>query len=260
MQHDVHLEGHGFRLEPLAVAHAGALAQIVDPSMWAGMSTTLPEGEVGMVNFIEDTRATRALTAFAVVDAGSGLVVGSTAFRDLSLDDRRVEIGRTFYARSTWGSLVNPVSKWLLLRHAFESWDVHRVGFRVDARNARSLAAMRRLGAYEEGVMRGHRTAPDGTRADSVCFSILAHEWAGVELGLLDRIASPRIVPVLGPVGLTDAGAPDAGELGAEVPVGPPVLTVVPPVGEVPLGVGFGVVAGPADLAVVPDLPPVIAL
>ena len=214
-----------------------------------------------MVNFIEDTRATRALTAFAVVDAGSGLVVGSTAFRDLSLDDRRVEIGRTFYARSTWGSLVNPVSKWLLLRHAFESWDVHRVGFRVDARNARSLAAMRRLGAYEEGVMRGHRTAPDGTRADSVCFSILAHEWAGVELGLLDRIASPRIVPVLGPVGLTDAGEPDAGALGAAVPVGPPVLTVVPPVGEVPLGGGFDVVvaAGPGDLAAVPDLPPVIA-
>ncbi|MEK8226160.1 GNAT family protein [Oerskovia sp. M15] len=89
------------------------------------------------------------------------------------------------------GSLVNPVSKWLLLRHAFESWDVHRVGFRVDARNSRSLAAMRRLGAYEEGVMRGHRAAPDGTRADSVCFSILAHEWAGVELGLLARITSP---------------------------------------------------------------------
>lgn len=215
-----------------------------------------------MVNFIEDTRATRALTAFAVVDAGSGLVVGSTAFRDLSLDDRRVEIGRTFYARSTWGSLVNPVSKWLLLRHAFESWDVHRVGFRVDARNARSLAAMRRLGAYEEGVMRGHRTAPDGTRADSVCFSILAHEWAGVELGLLDRITSPRIVPVLGPVGLTVSGEPDVGALGAAVPVGPPVLTVVPPVGEVPLGGGFDVVvaAGPADLAAIPGLPPVIAL
>ncbi|GAA3224258.1 hypothetical protein GCM10010488_26540 [Oerskovia jenensis] len=257
MQHDVHLEGHGFRLEPLAVAHAGALAQIVDPSMWAGMSTTLPEGEVGMVNFIEDTRATRALTAFAVVDAGSGLVVGSTAFRDLSLDDRRVEIGRTFYARSTWGSLVNPVSKWLLLRHAFESWDVHRVGFRVDARNARSLAAMRRLGAYEEGVMRGHRTAPDGTRADSVCFSILAHEWAGVELGLLARITSPRIVPVIGLV--EPAGPPAVG-----VPVGPPFLTVVPPVGEESFAgtLGFEATgaAGPADLTAVADLPPVIAL
>ncbi|MBM7495940.1 RimJ/RimL family protein N-acetyltransferase [Oerskovia paurometabola] len=227
------------------------------------MSATLPEGEVGMVNFIEDTRATRALTAFAVVDAGSGLVVGSTAFRDLSLDDRRVEIGRTFYARSTWGSLVNPVSKWLLLRHAFESWDVHRVGFRVDARNTRSLAAMRRLGAYEEGVMRGHRTAPDGTRADSVCFSILAHEWPGVELGLLARIMSPRIVPVLGPVGLTATGEPDAVGPGAGVPVGPPVLTVVPAVGELSLAGagGFDAVAGSSpDRAAAADLPPVIAL
>jgi N-acetyltransferase len=254
VQHDVHLEGHGFRLEPLAVAHAGALAQIVDASMWAGMSTTLPEGEVGMVNFIEDTRATRGLTAFAVVDEASGLVVGSTAFRDLSLDDRRVEIGRTFYARSTWGSLVNPVSKWLLLRHAFESWDVHRVGFRVDARNTRSLSAMRRLGAYEEGVMRGHRAAPDGTRADSVCFSILAHEWPGVELGLLARITSPRIVPVLGPVELNSAGEPVSAV---------PVLTVVPPDGGALVSFGELVVAGPADLGVpaaVVDLPPVIAL
>ena len=204
-----------------------------------------------MVNFIEDTRATRALTAFAVVDAGSGLVVGSTAFRDLSLDDRRVEIGRTFYARSTWGSLVNPVSKWLLLRHAFESWDVHRVGFRVDARNVRSLAAMRRLGAHEEGVMRGHRTAPDGTRADSVCFSILAHEWAGVELGLLARITSPRIVTVLGPVEMSAAGEP----------VTAPLLSVVPPVSD-------HLADHLADQATAPDgavgsvtaLPPALAL
>ena len=126
-------------------------------------------------------------------------MLGSTAFRDLSLVDRRVEVGRTFYARSTWGSLVNPVTKWLLLRHAFETWDVHRVGFRVDTRNTRSLGAMRRLGAYEEGVMRGHRTAPDGTRADSVMFSILAPEWPTVEVGLLERINAPRVVPVLAP-------------------------------------------------------------
>ncbi|MGO1287966.1 MAG: GNAT family N-acetyltransferase, partial [Cellulosimicrobium funkei] len=137
-------------------------------------------------------------------DGAPGAVLGSTAFRDLSLVDRRVEVGRTFYARSTWGSLVNPVTKWLLLRHAFETWDVHRVGFRVDTRNERSLGAMRRLGAHEEGVMRGHRTAPDGTRADSVLFSILAPEWPGVEVGLLARITAPRVVPVLAPAPSAD--------------------------------------------------------
>ncbi|WP_064315053.1 GNAT family N-acetyltransferase [Cellulosimicrobium sp. I38E] len=201
MLHDVVLSGHGFRLEPLALEHAETLAGLVDEAMWSGMSIPMPFGVAGMAELVAATRAAPDLTGFVVraagLDGAPGDVLGSTAFRDLSLVDRRVEVGRTFYARSTWGSLVNPVTKWLLLRHAFETWDVHRVGFRVDTRNTRSLGAMRRLGAYEEGVMRGHRTAPDGTRADSVMFSILAPEWPTVEVGLLERINAPRVVPVL---------------------------------------------------------------
>ncbi|UKJ63592.1 GNAT family N-acetyltransferase [Cellulosimicrobium cellulans] len=203
MLHDVVLSGHGFRLEPLALEHAETLAGLVDEAMWSGMSIPMPFGVAGMAELVAATRAAPDLTGFVVrtvqADGTPGDVLGSTAFRDLSLVDRRVEVGRTFYARSTWGSLVNPVTKWLLLRHAFETWDVHRVGFRVDTRNTRSLGAMRRLGAYEEGVMRGHRTAPDGTRADSVMFSILAPEWPTVEVGLLERINAPRVVPVLAP-------------------------------------------------------------
>lgn len=203
MLHDVVLSGHGFRLEPLALEHAETLAGLVDEAMWSGMSIPMPFGVAGMAELVAATRAAPDLTGFVVravgTDGTPGDVLGSTAFRDLSLVDRRVEVGRTFYARSTWGSLVNPVTKWLLLRHAFETWDVHRVGFRVDTRNERSLGAMRRLGAYEEGVMRGHRTAPDGTRADSVMFSILAPEWPTIEVGLLGRINAPRVVPVLAP-------------------------------------------------------------
>ncbi len=199
--HDVVLTGHGFRLEPLALEHAEPLARVVDETMWSGMSMPMPRGVAGMADLVAATRAAPDLTGFAVRAVGDdgtlGDVLGSTAFRDLSLVDHRVEIGRTFTARSAWGTLLNPVTKWLLLRHAFETWDVHRVGFRVDARNARSLGAMRRLGAHEEGVMRGHRTAPDGTRADSVVFSILAPEWPGVEVGLLERIARPRVVAEL---------------------------------------------------------------
>ncbi|MCB7135157.1 GNAT family N-acetyltransferase [Cellulosimicrobium marinum] len=201
MLHDVVLTGYGFRLEPLAPEHAGPLAGIVDEAMWSGMSTPLPRGLDGMADLVAATRSAADLTGFVVrraePDGSPGDVLGSTAFRDLSLVDRRVEIGRTFYARPAWGTLVNPVTKWLLMRHAFETWDVHRVGFRVDARNERSLAAMRRLGAYEEGVMRGHRAAPDGSRADSVVFSVLAPEWPGIEVGLLDRITRPRVVPAL---------------------------------------------------------------
>ncbi|GII98528.1 RimJ/RimL family protein N-acetyltransferase [Sediminihabitans luteus] len=194
MEHHVHLDGHGFRLEPLALSHAPALAGIVDEAMWAGMSGPLPVGIPGMVEYVLRNQAAADVVAFAVLRTDTGEVVGSTAFRDHSADDRRVEIGRTFYARSTWGTLVNPVAKWLMLQHAFEVWDVHRVGFRVDVRNTRSLAAMRRLGAYEEGVMRAHRTAWDGSRADSVCFSILAPEWPGVELGLLGRILGTNVL------------------------------------------------------------------
>ncbi|WP_435738308.1 GNAT family protein [Cellulosimicrobium sp. PMB13] len=201
MLHDVVLTGHGFRLEPLALEHAEPLAGIVDEAMWSGMSTPMPRGVAGMAGLVAATRDAPDLTGFVVrwvdPDGSSGDVLGSTAFRDLSLVDRRVEIGRTFYARATWGSLVNPVTKLLLLRHAFETWDVHRVGFRVDARNERSLGAMRRLGAYEEGVMRGHRSAPDGSRADSVVFSVLAPEWPGIESGLLERITRPRVVSTL---------------------------------------------------------------
>ena len=208
MLHDVVLSGHGFRLEPLALEHAETLAGLVDEAMWSGMSIPLPYGVAGMADLVAATRAAPDLTGFVVravdPDGAPGGVVGTTPVRGLSLGGRSGGGGRAGFRGAAGGSRVNPVTKWLLLRHAFETWDVHRVGFRVDTRNERSLGAMRRLGAHEEGVMRGHRTAPDGTRADSVLFSILAPEWPGVEVGLLARITAPRVVPVLAPAPSAD--------------------------------------------------------
>ncbi|WP_435298709.1 GNAT family N-acetyltransferase [Timonella sp. A28] len=194
MQHEIVLEGYGFRLEPLSQAHVGALAEIVDPHMWAGMSTPTPHGEVGMANYIEDALSTSDVLPFAVVDTVNGEIVGSTAFNGVHEEQGRVEIGRTFYARSLWGRVVNPVCKFLLMEYAFEQWGMYRIAMRADSRNARSISAITRLGATYEGTLRGFRIAPDGTRCDSVSFSILQPEWPTVRDGLLNRIDPLRNV------------------------------------------------------------------
>ncbi len=196
VEHNLVLDGHGFRLEPLALAHVGALAAAVDEAMWSGMSTPTPRGEVGMVNYVEDTLATPDCLAFAVIDQVSGEVRGSTAFCALSHDQGRAEIGRTFYDRQVWGRVINPVCKFLLLEHAFSTWGLFRVSLRADSRNTRSIAAITRLGATYEGTLRGFRLAPDGSRADSLSFSILEPEWPRVRAGLLDRIDPLRRIVV----------------------------------------------------------------
>ena len=196
MEHNVVLEGHGFRLEPLALAHVTALSAAVDEQMWSGMSTPTPHGEVGMMNYIEDTLALTDCLAFTVIDQVSNEVRGSTAFCALSHEQGRTEIGRTFYDRQVWGRVINPACKFLLLEHAFTSWGLFRVALRADSRNARSIAAITRLGATYEGTLRGFRLAPDGSRTDSLSFSILEPEWPRVRAGLLARIDPLRQIVV----------------------------------------------------------------
>lgn len=236
VEHDITLSGHGFRLEPLAQKHVGELARMVDADLWSGMATALPVGEVGMMNYIEDSQSLEGCYAFAVVDAISGEVRGSTALVDHQRGPRRVEIGRTFYDRELWGRLVNPVCKFLLLEHAFEQLDVYRVTMRADARNTRSLRAIERLGATREGTLRGYRDGQDGLRVDSVVFSILGPEWPQVREGLLDRIDPLRTIAGLGgpdATALLDANGPaPLAAVGASVePMLPPedsVETSVP--------------------------------
>ena len=211
VEHDITLSGHGFRLEPLTHKHVGELAAMVDAALWAGMASAMPVGEVGMMNYIEDAQALAGCYAFAVVDAVSDEVRGSTALIDHQVGARRVEIGRTFYDRAVWGRVVNPACKFLLLEHAFERLGVHRVELRADARNLRSLAAIERLGATREGPLRGYRDGQDGARVDSVGFSILAPEWAAVREGLLGRIDPLRAIAGLGgpdATALLDANGP----------------------------------------------------
>lgn len=201
--HDTTLEGFGVRLEPLAEHHAPALGAFVDDGIWAGMSSAVPSGTEAMTGYVRDAVAAPGRLAFAVVgsdgttgsdarsgavhDAG-GVVRGSTSLYEWVPSQGRVELGSTFYARERWGGVTNPACKYLLLRHAFEDLGVARVALRADARNSRSIGAIRRLGAVPEGVLRSHRVAPDGSRQDTAYFSILVDEWPTVRDGLLARL------------------------------------------------------------------------
>lgn len=214
MQHEIVLKGYGFSLEPLSQAHVGALAKIVDPTMWAGMATPTPVGEVGMANYIEDAISAPDVLAFAVIDTVNGEVCGSTAYCGVDEAQGRLEIGRTFYDRSLWGRVVNPACKFLLLEYAFETWGMYRVAMRADSRNARSISAITKLGATYEGTLRGFRVAPDGSRCDSMSFSIVHPDWPVVRDGLLSRIDPLRTMSQMnwGP-SFDDRGRRGAGDL-----------------------------------------------
>ena len=193
MHHDLTLDGFGVRLVPLAPEHAEGLASFVDDRIWAGMTTPVPRGVDAMRAHVEAAVASPGRVALAALDAGTGEVRGSTSFYDLAPELARVEIGHTYFAPRWWGTSNNPACKYLMLRHAFEEWGMQRVALRADARNTRSVAAITRLGAVPEGVLRSHRVAPDGSRGDTAYFSVLADEWPAVRDGLLARLGgAPR--------------------------------------------------------------------
>ncbi|WP_255770507.1 GNAT family N-acetyltransferase [Pseudarthrobacter sulfonivorans] len=188
MHHEIVLTGHGLSLIPLAPEHAHALYDFVDEAMWAGMAAPQPHSADELAALFEAKTADPAGWAFAVTDQRTGAILGTTALNAFDAGQQRVEVGGTFFGRQFWGSHVNPASKHALLAFAFEVLDVHRAAFRCDARNVRSAAAIERLGATFEGVLRSHRTAPDGTRADSAVFSILQPEWPSVQQDLQRRL------------------------------------------------------------------------
>lgn len=188
MDHAITLDGYGVRLVPLAPQHAADLAALVDAELWAGMTVAVPGAADAMGAYVAAAIATPGRAAFAVLGAEDGEVRGSTSLYEWVPAQERVELGSTFYGREFWGGVTNPACKLLLMRHAFEEAGINRLALRADSRNTRSVAAIERLGAVREGVLREHRVAPDGSRGDTVYFSILAREWPAVRAGLLARL------------------------------------------------------------------------
>ncbi|RFA10231.1 GNAT family N-acetyltransferase [Subtercola boreus] len=188
MQHQIHLEGYGIRLQPISAGHADALQALTDDALWAGMTSPRPMDAAAYARHIEAQLAEPSTMTF-VVEGEGGDIRGTTSFDDHSPSQRRIEIGSTWYGREFWGGRTNPAAKRLLFGYAFDELGLARVALRCDARNTRSAAAIQRLGAVPEGVLRSHRSSPDGSRGDTAYFSVIAQEWPDVRRRLDERLA-----------------------------------------------------------------------
>jgi N-acetyltransferase len=189
------LSARGVALLPLALEHeAGLKAAAADGALWTVRVTSVPEPEYTR-KYIEDALAMREAGnrfAFAVTDEATGQVLGSSSYHDIVPALKRVEIGYTWYAKSCQRTHVNTTAKLLLMTHAFETLGCHVVGWRTDNYNFASQAAIERLGAKKDGVLRGHALRRDGTIRDTVMYSMRAGEWPEAKAQLLYLLDKPR--------------------------------------------------------------------
>jgi N-acetyltransferase len=188
----VTLTGGMVTLEPLRPGHAGALATAAsDGRLWELWYTSVPAPE-GMAADVEARLARQAageMLPFVVRRNADGAVVGATTYLNLDLEVPRLEVGSTWTAASAQRTGVNAESKLLLLTHAFEVLGCLAVEFRTHWHNQQSRAAIARLGAKQDGVLRNHRRMPDGSLRDTVVFSITDTEWPAVRNDLRHRLA-----------------------------------------------------------------------
>ena len=195
------IEGPTVRLEPLGLEHLDGLCDVgLDPDLWR-LTVTRIHDRAGMERYVrtalEEQQAGTALP-FATVLRDTGRVIGSTRFGNLSPPNRRVEIGWTWLGRPWQRTGANTEAKYLMLRHAFERWNCIRVEFKTSALNLRSRAAILRIGAREEGILRHHLINEDGSLRDSVYFSMLAAEWPTARRRL-ERMLADHGVQVVEP-------------------------------------------------------------
>lgn len=188
----VTLQGEHTRLERLTRAHQEALiAAAGEGELWSSIVTVVPTRET-VDEYIEAALAAQARGSelpFVIISKSSGEVVGTTRFYEIEPNDRRVAIGYTWVSVSAQRTAINTEAKLLLLTHAFEHWKCNRVEFITDVLNQQSRAAILRLGAKEEGILRNHMVMPNGRVRDSVCFSIIVEEWPEVKAHLKNRLA-----------------------------------------------------------------------
>ena len=152
-----------------------------EPDTWM-YSLSSPAGEAGMKKYLEQTLLQRKECReypFIVFDKLTGNYAGSTRFYDIQPHNQSAQLGYTWYGREYRRTGLNRHCKLLMLTHAFESWELERVEFRADARNERSIEAMKAIGCQVEGILRSHCAIEGGGRRDSIILSILRHEWFG---------------------------------------------------------------------------------
>ena len=186
------LSGGHVRLEPLQASHASGLrAAAANGQSWEFSYTSVPL-PTAVESYIDAALAMQAqgrALPFAVRDA-HGDIVGSTRCYDLDRATPRLQIGYTWYAQRARRTALNTEAKLLLLTHAFQTLGCIAVGFETSTRNHASRAAIARLGAQQDGILRHHRRHADGSVRDTVAFSIIDAEWPQVKRRLQDRLAA----------------------------------------------------------------------
>ena len=191
----VTLEGSHVRLEPLGEAHFDDLIGVgLDPEIWRWTTDSISTRDE-LRRYLEDAirdGVRRVALPFATIDRASGRAVGSTRFGNIALQHRRLEIGWTWLGRDYQRTAINTEAKYLMLRHAFEVLGMNRVEIKTDVLNARSRAAILRIGAKEEGILRRHIITDSGRVRDSVIHSVVNDEWPEVRERLEARMAGGR--------------------------------------------------------------------
>ena len=189
----VTLEGRYITLEPLAERHARDIYDVMqDEEVCRYLAWAPPrrlEETLELIRQAEALMARRESIVFAQIWKATGRTIGSTRLLDVRPRDRQVEIGSTFLARDYWRTAANTESKYLVLRHCFETLGCVRVALKTDGRNVRSQEALTRLGAVREGTLRKHMNVR-GYQRDTVYFSILDTEWPAVRARLATRLSA----------------------------------------------------------------------
>lgn len=186
------LVGDHVELLPLQASHAPALlAAAADGELW-NLKVTVVPGPATIDAYLATAlqgRAAGTVMPFAIVERATGRIVGSTRFWKIDLTNRKLEIGHTWLSVSVQRSRVNTDAKLLLLAYAFDMLRCVRVQFTTDELNETSRAAILRLGAKQEGIVRHERIMPDGRKRNSVRFSIIDDEWPEVRARLAEKLA-----------------------------------------------------------------------
>ena len=184
------LDGRFVRLEPLEERHREPLRPAAQhPEIFAYFTPMLgPLYDSYIDSALKRSDGQNEL-AFAVVLKAEQRYVGMTRYLAVEQVHKRLEIGSTWYEPAAWGGPVNPECKLLLMQHAFETLKFHHVEYKTDISNARSRAAILKLGAMQEGIFRRHMIMADGHVRDSVYFSIIDTDWPAVKAGLQKRLA-----------------------------------------------------------------------
>ncbi|HEV7879152.1 GNAT family protein [Bradyrhizobium sp.] len=180
------LQGPHARLEPLSHEHQDGLTEAVkDGELWKLWYTLVPKPD-DMRKEIDrrlGLQQSGSMLPWTVFD-GDGKIAGMTTYMNVDASNRRVEIGSTWYAKRVQRSALNTQCKLLLLTHAFEKLDCIAVEFRTHFFNHQSRRGIERLGAKQDGILRNHMIAPNGTLRDTVVYSIIAGEWPTVKAHL----------------------------------------------------------------------------